>query len=76
MVTITSGTPIVVIEEIEEPISGANAVGEAPSTAAEVPGEQQESLWDMVVAARSSLSSRNNSFSCCWSLQMNPNDLG
>ena len=82
VVTVTNGTPIAVMEEIEEPIAGANAVGEAPSTTAEVPSEQQKTLWDMVVAAGSSLNSIQQEQLFFLLLEFadvfafNPNDLG
>ena len=82
VVTVTNGTPIAVMEEIEEPIARANAVGEAPSTTAEVLSEQQKTLWDMVVAAGSSLNSIQQEQLFFLLLEFadvfafNPNDLG
>ena len=56
-VTMQNGAAIALMDELEEPTFGANAVGLDPTPTAIVPNEKQEALWDMVAATRDLLDS-------------------
>ena len=55
---VQKGAAIAVMEELDEPICGANAVEADPTMTATVLNEKQEVLWEMVAAAGDALDNR------------------